>query len=133
MEILNLQHTALLLILGFTTITFLQSGLDKITDWKGNNAWLKDHFGNTFLGGMVPLLIAVILIMEVLTGLLAIGGIYSLLVGGDYTLAYYSLVAGAITLLMLLFGQRVAKDYPGAFTITGYFMVLIFGIFLITT
>lgn len=132
MEIYDVQQTVLLLILGFTTITFLQSGLDKITDWKGNNAWLKEHFGNTFLGGFVPLLIAVILVLEVLTGLLAIGGIYSILIEAEYTLAYFALVLGAITLLMLLYGQRVAKDYPGAFTITGYFMVLVFGIFLLT-
>lgn len=132
MEIFSMQHTAVVLILGFTTITFLQSGLDKITDWKGNNAWLKDHFGNTFLRGVVPLLIMIILFMEVLTGILALGGIYSILINGEFTLAFWALLIGAVTLLMLLFGQRVAKDYPGAFTITGYFMVVVFGIFLIT-
>lgn len=122
----------ILLILLFTVITFLQSGLDKITDWKGNVGWLKEHFGKTFLGGMVPLLVATILVLEVVVGLLAIAGIYSILVDGEMNMAYWSLVLAAITLLMLLFGQRVAKDYPGAFTITGYFMVVIFGLFLIS-
>ncbi|HER40656.1 MAG TPA: DoxX family protein [Salinimicrobium catena] len=121
----------ILLILLFTVITFLQSGLDKITDWKGNVGWLKEHFGKTFLGGMVPLLVATILVLEVVVGLLAIAGIYSILVDGEMNMAYWSLVLAAVTLLMLLFGQRVAKDYPGAFTITGYFMVVIFGLFLI--
>lgn len=122
----------ILLILLFTIITFLQSGLDKVTDWKGNVGWLKDHFGNTFLRGMVPLLVVTILILEVLVGLMAIGGFYSLLVNAESVLALWALVLAAITLLLLLFGQRVAKDYPGAFTITGYFMVVVFGLFLIT-
>ena len=120
-----------LLILLFTLITFLQSGLDKLTDWKGNVGWLKDHFGSTFLGGMVPLLVGTILVLEVVVGLLALAGIYSILVHGEMHLAFWTLVLAAVTLLMLLFGQRVAKDYPGAFTITGYFMVVIFGLYLI--
>lgn len=131
MENLSL-NLPIILILLFTVITFLQSGLDKATDWKGNVGWLKEHFGNTFLGGMVPLLVGTILILEVAVGLLAIAAIFSLLMNETLTLALWALVLAAITLLMLLFGQRVAKDYPGAFTITGYFMVVVFGIFLLT-
>ena len=131
METFN-TNLPVLLILLFTIITFLQSGLDKLTDWKGNIGWLKEHFGNTFLRGMVPLLVITILILEVLVGFTAIGGFYFLLINGESFLALWSLVLAALTLLMLLFGQRVAKDYPGAFTITGYFMVVVFGLFLIT-
>lgn len=131
MENFNI-NIPILLILLFTIITFLQSGLDKITDWKGNVGWLKEHFGNTFLKGMVPLLVVTVLVLEVLVGIMAIGGFYALLVNEESVLALWSLVLAAITLLLLLFGQRVAKDYPGAFTITGYFMVVVFGIFLIT-
>ncbi|MFD0977231.1 DoxX family protein [Salinimicrobium gaetbulicola] len=131
METIN-TNIPILLILLFTVITFLQSGLDKLMDWKGNVAWLKGHFGNTFLSGMVPLLVITILILEVIVGFMAIGGFYSLLINGESFLALWSLVLAAITLLMLLFGQRVAKDYPGAFTITGYFMVVVFGLYLIT-
>ncbi|MEG9327462.1 hypothetical protein SAMN04488034_101436 [Salinimicrobium catena] len=124
-------YMPVLLILLFTLITFLQSGLDKLTDWKGNVGWLKEHFGSTFLGGMVPLLVGTILVLEVLVGILALAGIYSIVVHGELQMAFWTLVLAAITLLMLLFGQRVAKDYPGAFTITGYFMVVIFGLYLI--
>ncbi|MGB7842310.1 MAG: DoxX family protein [Salinimicrobium sp.] len=122
----------ILLILLFTVITFLQSGWDKITDWSGNTGWLKGHFKNTFLEGMVPLLVGIILLLEVIAGFLALGGFFTLLLLDDPTLAMWSLILAALTLLMLLFGQRVAKDYPGAFTITGYFMVVVFGIFLLT-
>ena len=120
------------LILVFTAITFLQSGLDKIFDWNGNIGWLKGHFGKTFMGGMVPLLVGIILVLEVLAGLMAIGGCFTLLLYNDQSLGMWALVLAAVVLLMLLFGQRVAKDYPGAFTITGYFLVVVFGIFLIT-
>lgn len=120
------------LILIFTVLTFLQSGLDKIFDWKGNYGWLTGHFKGTFMGGMVYLLLGIILVLEVLTGLLALAAIFTLWLNDDPTLALWSLVLGAITLLMLLFGQRVAKDYAGAFTIVGYFIVIIFGVFLVT-
>jgi len=120
------------LILIFTVITFLQSGLDKIFDWKGNNGWLTSHFQGTFMGGMVSLLLGVILVLEVITGVLALAGIITLWLKNDPSLALWSLVLAAITLLMLLFGQRVAKDYAGAFTIVGYFIVVIFGVFLLT-
>lgn len=121
-----------LLILLFVAITFLQSGIDKITDWKGNTGWLKEHFSNTFLAGQVLLMVGIIMILEVITGLLALAGIYQILVHGVETLAFYSCVLAAITLLMLLFGQRVAKDYPGAFTLTGYFVVVILGVYFLS-
>lgn len=127
-----LSNIPVYLILIFTLITFLQSGLDKIFDWKGNSGWLTGHFKGTFMGGMVSLLLGTILLLEVITGILAIIGMVTLWLSNDLTYALWALVLAAVTLLMLLFGQRVAKDYAGAFTIVGYFIVVIFGIFLIT-
>lgn len=131
MEYFNAYITEILILL-FIIITFLQSGLDKITDWKGNAGWLQGHFSKTFLAGQVPLMLGVILILEVVTGILAVLGIAQLLMHGYTTLALYSCVLAAITLLMLLFGQRVAKDYAGAFTITGYFVVVILGVYILS-
>lgn len=121
-----------ILILLFIVITFLQSGIDKITDWKGNTGWLKEHFSKTFLAGQVPLMVGIIMILEVVTGLLAIAGIVQILAGGNAYIALYACILAAITLLMLLFGQRVAKDYAGAFTITGYFVVVILGVYILS-
>ncbi len=120
-----------ILILLFITITFLQSGIDKIVDWKGNVGWLKDHFSKTFLAGQVPFMVGTILVLEVLTGVLAIAGIAWILYAGINTIALYACILASVTLLMLLFGQRVAKDYAGAFTITGYFVVTILGVYII--
>jgi len=36
---------------------------------------------------------------------------------------FYGLVTSGIVLLMLLFGQRIAKDYVGAADITIYFIL----------
>lgn len=120
------------LILIFTAITFLQSGIDKLVDWKGNYGWLTGHFKGTFMGGMVSLLLGTILVLEVITGLLALAAIFTLWMSENLILSQWALGLAAVTLLMLLFGQRVAKDYAGAFTIVGYFIVIIFGLFLVT-
>ena len=53
-----------ILILLFILITFLQSGLDKVFDWKGQVGWLNGHFKGTFLGSMVPLLVGVLVVLE---------------------------------------------------------------------
>ena len=120
------------LILVFTVITFLQSGLDKLFNWSGNYEWLTGHFKGTFMGGMVSLLLGIILILEIIVGILALVALFTLYMNDDLTLALWALVLAATTLLMLLFGQRIANDYAGAFTIVGYFIVIIFGIFLVT-
>ena len=130
MENLNNNITEILILL-FILITFLQSGIDKAVDWKGNTGWLKEHFGQTFLAGSVPLMVGIILVLEVITGILALLGILWILAYGSTSLAFYSCVLAVFTLLLLLFGQRVAKDYEGAFTITGYFIVCIFGVYLL--
>ena len=121
-----------ILILIFIIITFLQSGLDKITDWKGNIGWLKGHFSKTFLAGQVPLMVGIILILEVVVALMAIVGIFEIITSGQTEIALWANVLAAVTLLMLLMGQRVAKDYAGAFTIVGYFIVVILGVTLLS-
>ncbi|WP_299761804.1 DoxX family protein [uncultured Dokdonia sp.] len=121
-----------ILILLFIIITFLQSGLDKVFDWKGQISWLNGHFKDTFLGSIVPLLVAVLVVLDLLASVLAGIGIYQLAVQDNSTIALYGSIVAAITLLMLLFGQRIAKDYAGAFTIVGYFIVVIFGVWLLS-
>ena len=130
MEHLLNNATEILLSL-FLVITFLQSGLDKIVDWSGNLSWLKGHFAESPLKNMVPLLLGIILIIEVITGVLCAIGIYQFTVSGESTMAFYGAILACIALLMLLFGQRMAKDYDGARTIVIYFIPAIFLIFLL--
>lgn len=119
-----------ILILLFLAVTFLQSGYDKIIDWKGNVGWLKSHFTNTFLGDKVPFSLGIILILEIIAGILALAGIWFLF-NDCKEIALYSAIVSSITLLLLLYGQRIAKDYDGARTIIIYFIPTIFLVFIL--
>jgi len=120
-----------ILLLVFLIITFLQSGLDKILDWTGNIAWLKEHFANTMFKNIVPLLVAIVLVTEIIASLYCIAGIYQIVADNQTNYAFYGAIISCIALLMLLFGQRVAKDYEGAKTIAVYFVPAIFLVFLL--
>jgi len=126
-----LENITVLLLLLFLAVTFIQSGVDKLLDWKGNVDWLTSHFSKTFMAKMVPLNLGIILIIEVISGLLCLIGIYQIITKNDSILAFYGVILSCITLLLLLFGQRVAKDYDGARTIVIYFVPAIFALFLL--
>lgn len=111
-------------------ILFIQSGLDKVFDWKGNLEWLSGHFSKTFLGGMVPMMLATITVMELVTGFSAAVGIVYFFVAGSTVLIFYASVVGAAAITALFFGQRVAKDYAGAGVLVPYFILLILTMFL---
>src|SRR5688572_18387210 len=107
----------------FTAILFIQSGLDKVFDWKGNLGWLTGHFEKTFVAGMVPIMLAPITVMEIATGLLAAAGMVYFLGTGSLSLIFISGGVGASTLHALVFGQRIAKDYPGAAVLVPSFLL----------
>ncbi|UGU18045.1 DoxX family protein [Sinomicrobium kalidii] len=128
----TLQHNAAeVLILLLLVITFLQSGIDKITDWKGNISWLRGHFSETFLKDMVPLSVAIVLILEIISGVLCLLGIVQLLTQNNTPMGFYGAIVSCLTLLILLFGQRIAKDYEGAKTIVVYFIPAVAGVYLL--
>src|SRR5829696_8483852 len=108
------RHLPALFCALLVSILFIQSGLDKVFDWKGNLGWLTGHFEKTFVAGMVPIMLATITVMEVATGLLAAAGIVYFFAAGSLSLIFISGVTGSLTLIALFFGQRIAKDYPGA-------------------
>lgn len=126
-----LNNITEIILLLFLAITFLQSGVDKVLDWKGNIIWLKEHFSETFMANMVPFNLSIILIIETIAGIFALLGIATLLIDGNTIYGFYSAILSAITLLLLLFGQRVAKDYDGARTIVIYFIPTIMTIYLL--
>ena len=117
-----MNNPASFLILLFLAITFLQSGYDKLFYWNDNLGWLKGHFSKTILKNMVPLALAKILILELISRVLAIAGMVQLLYNSEREYGFYAGVMSCITLIFLLFGQRLAKDYDGARTIVIYFV-----------
>ena len=55
----------------FLAILFLQSGIDKVVDRRGNFEWLKGHFAKSPLAGIVPALLICITILELAAGALS--------------------------------------------------------------
>lgn len=117
-------QVAPLLVLAFLAITFLQSGYDKIKDWKGNVEWLNGHFSNTVLAKQVPFALGTVLLLEIVSGVLCVSGIIQNIMQDVVIkgLGFYGAILSCVTLLFLLFGQRLAKDYDGARTIVIYFI-----------
>jgi hypothetical protein len=117
----------------FFAVLFLQSGLDKVFDWKGNLGWLTGHFAKSPLRGVVPLMLGVITLLEVAAGALSAVGFVQLLASGETRLALLGTALAGVALLSLFFGQRMAKDYVGATALVPYFLVVLAGLLLLRT
>ena len=117
-----------ILIGSFLGICFIQSGMDKVTDWKGNLSFLTDHFSRTFFRNTVPLLLIVITILEVAAGLLCFIGVAYGIIYHDFNFILYGLLLCGINLVALIFGQRFAKDYAGAAVLVNYFILIMVGV-----
>src|SRR2546421_9608013 len=107
----------------FLAILFLQSGIDKIVDRRGNLEWLKGHFAKSPLAGTVPALLTAITILETAAGALSAIGCVVIILSRDSTVAFYGAVVSAVAIISLFFGQRVAKDYAGAAVLVPYFLL----------
>jgi len=101
-------------------ILFLQSGLDKVTDHKGNREWLTGHFSKSPLRNMVPFMLITLTILEMASGLACVAGIVLLAGKHDLMFARIGVILSLFTLICLFAGQRIAKDYPGAASLIGY-------------
>lgn len=124
-----MHNTASLLVLVFLVVTFIQSGYDKVFHWKENVEWLKSHFANSIIKNHVPLSMGLILVLELISGIFSSIGCIELLINGGKTFGFYGAVFSSITLIFLLLGQRLAKDYDGARTIAIYFVPAVLAVF----
>ena len=127
MKILNFDPIiiAQIFVSVFFSIVFFQSGIDKIIDRKGILEFFKDNFKDTPLDRIFSPALSILAFLEITTaGICMFGFIYSLIYV-DTIFIFYGLLLSGFVLLMLLFGQRVAKDYIGAADITVYFIVCI--------
>jgi diacylglycerol kinase len=115
----------------FLAILFLQSGIDKVIDRRGNLQFLQGHFAKSPLAGIVPLLVTVITISEIAAGTLSAVGCALIVFTRDPTVAFYGAVISAISIVALFFGQRMAKDYAGAAVLVPYFLLTLVAIYLL--
>jgi uncharacterized membrane protein YphA (DoxX/SURF4 family) len=134
-QMINSPQTIFLLMkilsVCFLTILFLQSGIDKIIDKKGNLNWLRSHFANSPLKNNVPILLIIVTIIELLSGLLNLVGLVLLVYNGKEIFAIFGTILASLALIMLFFGQRIAKDYVGAQSLVSYFILTLFTLFLL--
>jgi hypothetical protein len=115
----------------FLAILFLQSGIDKVVDRRGNFEWLKGHFAKSPLAGIVPALLICITILEVAAGALSGIGCMLIIVLKDSTIAFYGATLSAAAITALFFGQRIAKEYAGAAVLVPYFLLTLAAIYLL--
>src|SRR6476659_10702878 len=128
-----LEATYLMQILAsaFLAVLFLQSGIDKILDRRGNFEWLKGHFAKSPLAGTVPALLICITILEVAAGVLSAVGCVLIILLNDSTIAFYGAILSAAAITALFFGQRIAKEYAGAAVLVPYFLLTLVAIYLL--
>src|SRR4051812_32377264 len=88
----------------FVAILFIQSGLDKVFNYKGNLEWLTGHFEKSILAGTVPMMLPVITLLEIATGVLCAAGLIYFLATGTALIIFYGSIAGAASLSALFFG-----------------------------
>ena len=119
-----------LAVTAFFAVAFLQSAADKMVDSRGNLDFLNGHFAASPLSGVVPLMFWVITALETVTGLCCGVGFILLLIGTGSGLAIAGIELALLSLLCLFFGQRLARDYPGAAVLAAYVAVAILGLVL---
>ena len=122
------EKVAFLLVLVFFLIVFIQSGLDKIFDYKGNLNFLKDLLKIYFSPTLIELALISVTILELTSGILCLIGIINFVFNDSNFIGLLGLITGSVALLVLLFGQRVSKNYDGAKTIAIYFILAMVGI-----
>jgi uncharacterized membrane protein YphA (DoxX/SURF4 family) len=122
--------SAQILVAVFLAVLFLQSGLDKVIDFKGNREWLTGHFAKSPLRGQVPAMLVVVTITEIAAGGSAALGAWQLVADGNPRHALWGAQLAALNLVMLFFGQRMAKDYAGAAALVPYFILSVGAIVL---
>ena len=125
-----MEFTAQILIIIYILITFAYSALEKVFQWKESIDYYRSHFKDTFMEKLIPPSLILVIFLEIITVVLLTWGIYDLILLNQKQTGFYGLLLAAITLLGLMIGQRIAKDYSGAMLITIYFILTVFGVFL---
>ena len=124
-----MNNTASVLVLAFLALTFIMSAHNKIFYWMDNLTFLKSHFEKTILKNQVALTTGILLAFELAAGILCLLGIFELYINGGRMFGFYGAVFSCVSLLFMLFGQRLAKDYDGARTIAIYFVPAVLAVF----
>ena len=124
-------HFMQVLVAGFLAILFLQSSIDKVFDWRGNLEFIRGHFARSPLARMATPMFGLLTMLELAAGILSAVGCLLIVLQGDTTVALGGAYIAGIAITALFFGQRLAKDYPGAAVLVPYFLLTLVAIYLL--
>jgi len=125
------DHIAVSLIICYLTLSFGYSILEKMIQWQSSKNYYVAHFKNTFLKNHVSYAIIFVIVLESVSVGVSLIGLYRLLVSNESQTSLWGLSAMAITLIVLMTGQRIAQDFSGAMNITVYFILTVMGIYML--
>ncbi|HJM17682.1 MAG TPA: DoxX family protein [Candidatus Poseidoniia archaeon] len=114
----------------FIGIVMTQSGFDKIFNWEGELDFITEKFAKTPLANFSAFGLIQVTIFEVLSGLASLLGAIRVLFYDDESYGIIGLILAAISLSILMLGQRISKDYEGAAVLVPYFLLTMFGLFI---
>lgn len=98
----------------FLAVLFLQSGLDKVLDWKGNKEYVRGYLAKSPLRAWSTLLLLQITVLEMLAGIVSAAGCLMVLLTRESTIAFVGAALAGLNIVSLFLGQRLAKDYSAA-------------------
>ncbi|AGC76553.1 hypothetical protein LX97_01214 [Nonlabens dokdonensis] len=125
-----LSNSTVILISAFLSITYFFSAFEKIKDWNKTIKYYNEMFKGRLSRKLVLVSIYVIIVVELSSILLFLYGNFSFINSESRIVLQYAFIISSILLLVLLSGLRIAKDYQGAAQIGIYFLISIFGLYL---
>ena len=114
----------------FIGIIMTQSGLDKIFNWEGELDFMTEKFSKTIIANFSAFGLIQVTILETLSGLLSLLGSVMILFYNDESYGIMGLILAAVSLCILMVGQRISKDYEGSAVLVPYFLLTVIGLFM---
>jgi uncharacterized membrane protein YphA (DoxX/SURF4 family) len=113
---------ARLFVSAFLAVLFLQSGLDKVLDRKGNVDHFRSVFERSFLRRFSKALLTLITLGEISAGVLSAAGCLTLLATRERAMAFAGAALASACVISVFLGLRLVRDYPAAARVVPYFI-----------
>lgn len=113
------------------SVLFLQSGFDKVIDFKGNRDWVTSYFAKSPLSNFSELLFVLLTGTEIAAGLACSFGVMLYVFTQITWMLQAGIALSATALLFIFTGQRIAKDYPSAANTIAYLAAAMLSWFIV--
>jgi len=125
-----IPHIPKILILAFLTFHFGISLFEKFSDFDRMFNFYEKTFRKTLLKKLIKPLITIMMCLESLNFFFLTIGLYELIRFQETETALIGCTVSSVTTLYILAGQRIAKNYSAANSLSIYFIISIFGLCL---